>query len=213
MKKHSPQKRIALTPRQRNILQKLEDYLDIINEYNGYAFKEIDNFRKDPGINEIFTDYQNVLFKSIRANLHNHPLVTTEIRELLLEWKRTHEKLGKKDFLRKVMRGLEVGVKRPLSKEEAELKVAVEELRLRIDAEPAFEMDDSNIITFEDILQEIRSHRKFDPDNPPPIQSVRSWTLVHRILVKRGMVNSTRQVFLRKARRLCPSLFPKDKKK
>jgi hypothetical protein len=71
-----------------------------------------------------------------------------------------------------MMRGFEVGVKRPLSKEEAELKIVIEELRLEIIAESAFEMDDSNGMTLEEIFKEIRSAMVFDPDNPPPIQVV-----------------------------------------
>jgi hypothetical protein len=156
-------------------------------------------------IKKIFIDYQNILFKSIRANLHDHPLVPTKVKELLLEWRHTYERLGSKELLRKVMRGLEVGVNRPLSKEEIELKIAIEELRLGLDFESPFEMDANNVLTLEEIFQKIRSIRIFDPDNPPPIQIVRPWTLVYRILAKREMVNSSRQAFLRKAKILCPS--------
>lgn len=211
MKKCSPNKAGALSMKQRKILEELKDNLEIVNDYHGYTFEKIEIFKKDPDVNEIFTDYQNILFKSIRANLHNHPLVPTEFKNLLLEWRYTYERLGNKELLRKVIRGFEVGVKRPLTKEDAKLKVAIEELRLGMDVEPPSEKDDNNVLTLGEILKKVRPTRIFDPDNPPPIQKLRKWTEVHRILVKREMVNSTRQAFLRKAKRLSPSLFSKKK--
>jgi hypothetical protein len=231
MKKCSPNKAGTLSPKKRKIIENFNDILEIAKEYDGYTFEEIERFKDDPAINEIFSDYQKVLFKAIRADLHNHPIVAISnpsliftwrgtsspliellrVKSILLDWIITHRRLGDKKLLRKVKRGLEVGVNRPLNERKVELKNAVEELRLRKkEVETPPDMDD-NTSTLGDILQQIRL--KYDPNNPPS-QSIepKFWTEVHRNLVKRGIVKTSRQVFLREIQRISPSLFPRPQK-
>ena len=94
---------------------------------------------------------EKALFKALRADLHNQPfspiksdrsLILTwpnnpslllsflNVKSILLEWIITHRGMGNKNLLRKAKRGLEVGVNRPLRRERAEVKIAIEELRL-----------------------------------------------------------------------------------
>lgn len=213
MKKFSSNKADALTPRYQKILDDYMDNLQVIREYNGFTVEEIERLEEEDQDN-IFSDYQTALFKAIGANLHNHPLVPTEVKAVLSEWIITHRGLGNKKLLRKAKRGLEVDVKRPLAMEQVKLINAVREQRLRekkIETPP--DMDDNNASTLSEILQIIRLTRIYDPDNPPSqSRKPRPWTEVHRNLVERGIVKTARQVFLRKIQRISPSLFPLRKK-
>lgn len=218
MKKCSSIKPSGLSPKQRNILTEFMDNLGLVEDYDGYTFEEIERFKKeDPEINEIFVDYQKALFKAIRADLHTHPLVPTEIKAVLTEWVQTHRGLGDKVILRKAKRGLEVGVSRPLTKAKAELIIAIEEFLFRAKEFETPPKEDDNdvandVATIGEILHKIRLTSIYDPDNPPPkSKKPRSWSQIHRSLVQRGTVKMTRQGFLKKIERLSPTLFPKPK--
>lgn len=214
MKKCCPIKTGNLSARERKILEEFKDNFEIIKEYDGYTFEEIKGFKEDPAINEIFNDYKKALFKAIRANLHNHPLVPTAVKSVLLEWIYTRRRLGKKKLLRKVKRGLEVGIKCFLTIEQVEFMNAVREMRLwekKIETSP--DIDVNNASTLEEIFKEIRLTRIYDPDNPPhQSRKPRPWTEIHRKSVNRGIAKTSRQVFLRKIRRLSPGLLPRPKK-
>lgn len=214
MKKNSPENTTELTPRQRKIILKLQDDLDVVRDYNGKTFKEICDFeKKDPQvIEEIFNDFRISLLQSIRADLHVHPLTPPDVKDVLLGWLYTHQALGSKQLLRKAKRGLEVGVKRPLKIEKVELKNAVEYLRLH-KKEVETVMEDNNASTLEEILQKIRLTSIYDPDNlPSQSEKPMFWAQVHSFLMQRGVLDQKAlQVFLREARRLSPSLFPRPK--
>lgn len=216
MNKNASSNTIELTSKQRKIITKLLDDLEVVSEYNGYSFKRICDFeKKDPKfIERIFSDFRKSVLQAIRADLHVHPLTPPDVKDVLLNWLHTHQALGNKLLLRKTKRGLEVGVKHPLNKERAELKIAIEELRLcrnfTRDIDNSCNQD--NASTLKEILDKIRLNSVYDPDNPPPAnKKPRSWSQVHRTLVRRGIIKTSRQFFLRKTRRLSPSLFPRPK--
>jgi hypothetical protein len=215
MKKFSSNKTAVLTPRQQKILDDYIDNLQGIRKYDGFTTEEIERFLKEGiDINEIYKDYQKALFKAIRADLHTHPLVPTEVKTILTEWIATYQALGVKKLLRDAKRGLEVGVKRTLSMKQVKLINAARKLRLQeMEIATPPDMDDDDASTLAEIFKEIQLTRIYDPDNPPS-QSKEpvSWTAVYRFLVKRGIVKTERQVFLRKIERLSPGLFPRRKK-
>jgi len=225
----------ALSKKQKIVNNFLECH-EMAMDNDGCTFEKIEEYRKAaPDImNELFDNYQKALFKALRAELHNHPfspiksdrsliltwpnnpsllLALLKVKSILLEWIITHRGMGNKKLLRKAKRGLEVGVKRPFTMEKVELKNAIEELRLRKkEDETPPDMDDNNASTLGEILQKIRSTRTYDPENPPPQSRIPcTWTHVHRVLVQRGTIKTSRQFFLRKTRRLSPSLFPRPK--
>ena len=166
-------------------------------------------------IERIFSDFR----KSLLQGYSSRPPCSSsdspsDVKDLLLNWLHTHQALGNKLLLRKTKRGLEVGVKHPLNKERAELKIAIEELRLsrNLTRDIDNSCNQDNASTLKEILDKIRLNSVYDPDNPPPAnKKPRSWSQVHRTLMRRGIIKTSRQFFLRKTRRLSPSLFPRPK--
>jgi hypothetical protein len=135
MKKCPSIKPGVLSSRQSNILKEFMDKLEYAQECYGLTFKEIKRLEEESPdeMKKIFIDYQKALFKAIRADLHNYPFGWIRCnRSLLLnwpndidnllyvkaylkEWLQTHRGLGSKKLLSKAKRGLEVGVKPPLT--------------------------------------------------------------------------------------------------
>lgn len=239
MEKSYHNKAGALSKKQKIVKNFLECH-EMVMDNNDCTFEKIQEYRKTaPDImNELFDNYQKALFKALRAGLHNHPfspiksdrsLILTwlnnpslllsllKIKSILLEWIITHRGMGNKNLLRKAKRGLEVGVNRPLKKERAEVKIAIEELRLGRDIGASDHHDKVSILkedasTLKEILDKIRSTRIYDPANPPPQSRIpNTWAHVHRVLIQRGTIKTSRQFFLRQTRRLSPSLFPRPK--
>ena len=69
-------------------------------------------------LREMVHGYEEVILKAIRARLDKHPLVQERVKDHLRNLARCWRTLGQWDKLRRAKRGLEKGVKRPLTEEQ-----------------------------------------------------------------------------------------------
>ena len=105
-----------------NMLQQLEDYEEGFKKYDGKSAEEMQNLVKDETfanhLREMVHGYEEVILKAIRARLDKHPLVQERVKDHLRDRARCWRTLGQWDKLRRAKRGLEKGVKRPLTEEQ-----------------------------------------------------------------------------------------------
>jgi hypothetical protein len=119
-----------LTPREKEILAKIDDCRQQIEKYGNTAEDHQKLSKEDKA--HLCADYEEFLKaigKAIRAKLHEHPLVDEKTKTSIRELIKTFDGTGQKDDLRMMERGLETGVKRPYSIRETEILVRVSEFR------------------------------------------------------------------------------------
>jgi len=219
----------ALSPKQKKILKRLLAELRILKRFDGRTFEEMQRLvRKEE---DIFVyhreDYEETMLKAIRAGLATHPRIIRRgpLKRLFWEYIRTHRLLGNWKLLRKV-RGLEVGVKRPHTREQAEFLNAVydviNELRWGGRKPEVFLEAGGNEVSskpgrsiIEDALQGARQSRVFEPENPPPQPREKPVSIseIHRELTRKGIVKSKLQPFIRRLERLDPHFRSRKKRK
>jgi hypothetical protein len=202
-----------LTPREQDILEQIDGLRAKLKEFDHRPAEEIDQRVKDEAIAQIFHEYHDYILKAIRARLDEHPLVEEEIRDFLedrIDWLK---EMGQRDYLRRARRGLEAGVKRPLSQKQAELLNAVEELRwgdkMVSSSVRRGEDELSSPLTFEEIFRRAgKGEILNDPENPPYEKKPRSWQEVLDILVMRELIKKMRlKTFMDKIKRLDPTII------
>lgn len=217
-----------LSPEQKKILKHLLAVLKILKRFNGRTIEEMQQLtEKERSFFDFHREeYEEFMLKAIRAHLHIHPRIKRgPLSKLFTHFIRTHRALGNWDLFRKV-RGLEVGIKRPYNREQAEFLNAVygviEELLWGC-GEPGFDLEvGSNEASvepaesfMENALQRARLSRVFDPENPPPQprEEPISISEVHQELIRRGLVESKLQPFTRRLERLDPHFRSRKKRR
>ena len=92
-----------MKPRQARVLQQLEDAFDQMRAYDGRPAVELED---SPEFATDLMTFDRALGAAIRAGLQDHDLVKP--------WLAANKDLGQRDFLRRIQKGLEAGVRRPL---------------------------------------------------------------------------------------------------
>ncbi len=99
-----PQTFSPLSSKQKDIISELRDTLSHLENYNALSIEER---YKDPEYRRLREQHLTDVKSAVTAGLIWHPLVSDFVY--------THKALGNKEILRKIKRGWEAGVKRPLT--------------------------------------------------------------------------------------------------
>jgi hypothetical protein len=217
-----------LSQKQKKIRKQLLASLRILKKFNAMTIEKIQqlNDKKRSLLDFHLVEYEECMVKAIQARLHIHPRIKRDpLYKLFINFIRTNHALGNWDLFRK-MRGLEVGIKRPYNREQAEFLNAVygviDEL-LWGGEKPCCDLEVCKIETsaqsgqsfMENAIQRARLSRIFDPENPPPQPREEPITIseIHRELVRRGRVKSGLQPFTRRLERLDPHFRHRKKRR
>jgi hypothetical protein len=106
-----PEESMPLSPKQIDIISFLKDSLNDLKTCDGLTSENYERFRDQ---------HHECISEAVRAGLIWHPLVSDFIY--------THKVLGSKEILRKIRRGWETGVKRPLTIKDLKFRNRLEEI-------------------------------------------------------------------------------------
>jgi len=109
-----------LSPEEYDIILDIEDSIMGLKRCKWLNSEEVEQFIEDNCYKSQIQEHIEEISKAVRAGLIWHPLVSDFIY--------THKALGSKEILRKIRRGWETGVKRPLTINDLKFRNRLEEI-------------------------------------------------------------------------------------
>ena len=109
-----------LSPEEHEIILDIEDSIKGLKRCNWLNSEEVEQFIEDNCYKSQIQEHIEEISKAVRAGLIWHPLVSNFIY--------THKALGSKEILRKIRRGWETGVNRPLTINDLKFRNRLEEI-------------------------------------------------------------------------------------
>ena len=113
---------MALSTKQQDIISLLRNTLNELKCYDGLGIVDIERLvnDKDSRFNRLREQHLDDIARAVNAGLIWHPLVSDFVY--------TQKALGNKEILRKIKRGWETGVNRPLKYDDIEFKIYLDKI-------------------------------------------------------------------------------------